>query len=442
MKTACIVILGIFGITASVELRGQDNSERWAEFTKSVFPILKRGVVAEQRLAVQKFSSEDYPEAARYLCEMIVSRRVPPALKLEASKILEGYQNPGALAAIETAVKASGGGNKFLLAPFIKQGKPESRAFLLDLVKKAKTPGIQALAIDGISLLPPGDAISPHYTNALIKWIEDEDTFHGIRLAATRALGRIPQKEVVPVLIEYLYDPLLMNEARDALLRLTGEKHWMDQTAWEEWWKTAQLAFAPKSLDEKVFQAERKKLLDELGDNNTLNAEFYGRKLEGKNILFLLDNSGSMIQDDRIGRLKEELNAMIEHLTEKYQFGFVIFPRQNVPGRDFDKATDRYRERALKFVEQMQPNGGTPMIQAIEYAFKRVVSRQNVDTIYLLSDGQPSDLGKEDLTNILLRWNEIYDVSINTIFIGDDIRARGLMEQVAKDSGGSFFAVP
>ena len=148
-----------------------------------------------------------------------------------------------------------------------------------------------------------------------------------------------------------------------------------------------------------------------------------------------------MLIDDRIDRLKSELEGMISSLNEKYQFGFVVFPKSSFPGRDFDKATEKYREKALEFVQEMTPGGGTPMVEAIEYGFRRVVSKKNVDTIYLLSDGQPGDLNGKNLTNLMLEFNEIYGVKVNTIFIGEEPTASDLMKQIAEDSGGSFSQV-
>ena len=432
------LVLLLLAATSQVLPAQDDNIERWATFSKSVTPELKdRQPVETRRLAIRRFATEDYREAGQFLIKLLANRRTPHALKLEASTVLKNYQSKEIRALVDTSVKQSRGGNRYLLSAYIGHGDPDSLAFLLDLVKNADSPGIKALAIDVIANLPAAQ-VSSGYTTALIEWMKNEDTFHGIRLAAAKALGAIPDKQGVPALISQLNDPLLMTEARDSLLRLTAEEHWMDQKGWETWWKQIEATLEPKPLEQAVFLKKRDELLNKFGDGNNA-AEFYGRKLEGKNVLFLLDNSGSMLFENRIDQLKSELERMISKLDERFQFGFVVFPKASFPGRDFDRATEKYREKALEFVEDMDPQGGTPMVEAIEYAFRRVVAKRNVDTIYLLSDGQPSDLDGKDLASLMLEFNEIYGVKVNTIFIGEDPVAEALMKQVAEDSGGNFF---
>lgn len=441
MKAEIVALL--FTLSMLTSVRAQDETQRWQAFSKQTFPRLThRNPPEVRRDAVRSFASEDYGAAAEFLAGLFDDRRVPPSLKLEAVKVLEAYQSEGAWKAIEKAAQAARGG-KYIIQAYIRKGKPESRAFLLNLVKTAKSPSIQALAIEGIASLPASE-ITDEYNASLLAWVTNPHAYHGARRAAARALGHVPRAANIPVLIEQLNDPLIREDARDSLLRLTGEEHWDRQQEWKIWWgqiQAANAAYQPRPIDPKIFDEKFKKLSER--DKDAVQALFYGRKLEGKNILFLLDNSGSMMQDDRIGRLKNELDAMVSSLTENYGLGFVVFPKNNIPGRDFDKATEDYKERVLEFVDDLQPSGGTPMVEAIEYAFKKVVPRNGIDTIYLLSDGQPTDLEAGDvLTDIILRLNEEYGSRINTIFIGEDPLAQALMEQVAKDSGGSFFAVP
>ena len=429
----------------AIVLAETDNSQRWIDFLKSVSKDLRsRSDPETQREAIRKFASEDYREAVEYLINLTASRRTLPSVKLEASEVLKGYRSAEASALIDTAVKESRGGNKYLLSAYIAHGTPESRSFLLGLVKNAESPAAQALAIDAVTALP-SETVSPGYAQALIDWMTNEEAFHGIRIAATKALGQIPQRAAVPALISQLSDPLLMGDARDSLLRLTGEQHWMDDMAWTKWWQQAEGNYEFKIMDDPAFEKLHKEMVAKFGDGNSMNAEFYGRKLEGKNILFILDNSGSMLFEDRIVRLKSELEAMINNLDERYKIGLLVFPKSNVPGRDFDQATEKYKEKMLDFVSDMTPNGGTPMVEALEHALRRIVPRNNIDTIYLLSDGIPTDLKDDSLSDVVLRWNDGYRVKFNTIYISEEVEGAGddmgrkLMETVAKDNRGTFY---
>ena len=101
------------------------------------------------------------------------------------------------------------------------------------------------------------------------------------------------------------------------------------------------------------------------------------------------------------------------------------------------------------------------MVEALEYAFESIIPRNAVDTVYLLSDGQTSDLGNKDLHDLVLGLNEETDATIHTVFINTrDIpvpiagqpkplrltnsmtsKAQSDMAQIAKYSGGSFPAI-
>ena len=94
--------------------------------------------------------------------------------------------------------------------------------------------------------------------------------------------------------------------------------------------------------------------------------------------------------------------------------------------------------RVLHVVDKMIPGGGTPMGDAVEYAFERIAPKSNVDTIYLLSDGIPTDVTDEELLEMLLLYIDRSGVTINCISIGIDSE---LLESVASESGGEYWEV-
>ena len=78
--------------------------------------------------------------------------------------------------------------------------------------------------------------------------------------------------------------------------------------------------------------------------------------------------------------------------------------------------------------------GATNVFDALDKAF----ALEDVDTIYLLSDGQPAG-GKID-DPLLLRqeiqaWNATRRIPIHTISLGGDVM---LLRRLAEDSGGVF----
>jgi hypothetical protein len=181
---------------------------------------------------------------------------------------------------------------------------------------------------------------------------------------------------------------LLAESARDALLRLTGETHWTDVAVWKAWWTENSENFEPAPLDDAEFKKRHAELLAKLGDGlgGGIAAQFYGKKVKGKNILFLLDASGSMEEEGRMDRLKNELSHMIEQMEESFSFGFVMFPLDTFPSRGIEPADKRMKDRAARFIERLSPKGGTPMAQALRFAFEKIVTPVTEVGIFAVRD--------------------------------------------------------
>ena len=144
----------------------------------------------------------------------------------------------------------------------------------------------------------------------------------------------------------------------------------------------------------------------------------FGAPLTGKNIIFLLDRSGSMQTTDkikippgkgsgktgrredliaeriergrRINRARNELTRVVKSLPDDMNFNILTFSSgieewksQLVPTSESNK------KKAVKFIEKIEADGVTVTDQAIAVAFSNV----SLDTIYLITDGAPSHVG-------------------------------------------------
>jgi len=118
----------------------------------------------------------------------------------------------------------------------------------------------------------------------------------------------------------------------------------------------------------------------------------------------------------RIEILKLELAYIVNKLlSDDSKFNIIIFSNgAKAWKKSLTRATEKNRESALEFVRNMQPLGGTNIYAALEEAFKD----REVDTIYLLSDGNPTVGETTDHKEILAavrRWNRGRNIIINTI---------------------------
>ncbi len=170
-------------------------------------------------------------------------------------------------------------------------------------------------------------------------------------------------------------------------------------------------------------------------------------EIDGKNILFMIDFSGSMSQKfqttdgnevTRLQFLIEELSFVFEnHLKSSMQFNIILFNDQAIMWQPALAKVNKSNVKAgIQFLSTIQPNGGTNIERAIQIS----LSNKNVDTIYLLSDG--IDNPSPALYSSIKKYSE--KIKFNTInFLmgkneSEETRssAKKLLYDIAKMSGG------
>src|SRR5207248_3127280 len=141
------------------------------------------------------------------------------------------------------------------------------------------------------------------------------------------------------------------------------------------------------------------------GDADRLKAlmdrRFAGVALTGKNVVFLVDTSGSMeLVDENTPSaekwpgVRDTLARIMTSMPNLKKFQVVTFAEEIVypVGKedewiDFDpmKSAEQVREALAR----IKPSGGTNLHKAFQAAFR--MRPRGLDTVYILSDGLPSD---------------------------------------------------
>lgn len=407
------------------------ESLRWDEFYDSVKNDLRSDDAKAQMAALERFKDHDYRLAGEFLIKMIEASRTPPVQAAKAAEIVGGMRNPEVQQLLVDRVKAQLRPNRHLLAAYasLDPVPADLEDVLFKAIAKQPPPALLADVLKRVGDLDPAPVwAEPRLINTL-----GPENYHAARRAAAETLGKIESPAAVEALLPFVPDKVIGLEVRTALTRLTGQEHWRDAAAWTGWWASAKKSgFKPAALDDAKLTALVKKLAEADG----MDLEFYGIKLEGQNILFLLDSSGSM-QGPRLEALKRELLSLLQAMDERYRFGMVLFPMDKYPSRGIEPATDEFKEKAARFIDRMSASGGTPVSDAVEYAFEKVVVEHNVDTIYLLSDGAPDD-PPEEVRLLIQGFNEMALTRIHTISIGE---ASEFLQNVALDNGGKYAEV-
>ena len=319
-----------------------------------------------------------------------------------------------------------------------------------------------------------------------------EDPNKYVRISAVQMLLNVGGKAVIEPLYKALdgAEGRVQDDIADALARLTGKDFGPASAQWESWWavnrkknlklqamspaalsalkakeadkntqlllyhglrvlsdRTAFLFDCSESMDEPYVPAEERK-----GDKRNPGSSRTGRtavdpdskKPDGKGGKGGA-KAGKGDRERRIDVAQRALLGVLKGLKDTQRVNVLRFDtlvadfilnelqsqeRKLVP---LDKET---RKRLEVFIKKANPGGQTNFSGSLRSIFRY----EDVDTIYLLSDGAPTagETDREELLKLISRWNRRRRVRINTI--GFDLKpdAKKLMIDIAAKNYGVF----
>jgi hypothetical protein len=166
-------------------------------------------------------------------------------------------------------------------------------------------------------------------------------------------------------------------------------------------------------------------------------AEFFGTKIDGDRIVFVLDNSGSM-QQGRLETVIAELMRSVESLTPKQSFYVVFYSDQAYPlfypdpAQEFVRPTDRNKAELARWLDTVELCLG----DAVQEALAGAISIEP-DTVILLSDGRIQ--GEKKMRFLLEAGGG--DFPIHTVGVGlgkNATASRRNLQMIAEANGGEF----
>ena len=205
------------------------------------------------------------------------------------------------------------------------------------------------------------------------------------------------------------------------------------------------------------------------------SGDYYGVETSGKNIVFLIDVSGSMegrnegnvtdkLRAQAMSRAGSEIGNKIGGLTgrlvssaiQKESTKLASAKRELEPairGLDpttrftivtFSDKTDLWKDNlqdsgtssqisSIAYIERLSATGGTSALKGLKRAF----FVKGVDTIFFLSDGYPSDAGSSKILDEVRKINSKRNIVIHSIGLGDD-KDEQFMKDLADQNGGSY----
>ncbi|MCR9244280.1 MAG: VWA domain-containing protein [bacterium] len=301
-----------------------------------------------------------------------------------------------------------------------------------DLLKLAASnePNVRAVGLTLLRELDADDAIAIAQKSLGSKLWE-------LRAAAIRYLTSFRDVSSIPLLIARYgkEEGRLASELGNALFVHTGTRCFK-KSEWKDWWREHRNGFTVPHPD--TVRAG-------LGGVAGQTSAYFGIPLTSKHVAFCLDVSGSMggrveafgtdTGRRRIDAAKKELAAAIGKMPAVNEVNLVTYNgavRAQWP--ELRQLDEEHRKKVLGTVKKLRVGGGTNIFDALEVAFQD----SKVDTIYLLSDGEPTSGAVTDPLEIadeVRRWNRLRQIVIHTIGFGIDTE---LLRRLAEESGGIY----
>ena len=299
---------------------------------------------------------------------------------------------------IRAALAVPSAENYRLATESLSEADDDARRELLDELlggKEAKKTRIvdKLLIVDAIALREDDESLEK-----LIGLAKDDGAHHNLRLAAIRGLVARKRKEAVPALIDVVdmqneLEDRVWLDAREGLRTLTG-RDFDTVEDWRNYWSGAADTLDPARLD-----APRDLSKTVVGKKPI---EFFGQALYSNNLIFVIDVSSSMLKYDlrddyrgtnperdlqRLYLAQKQLIATLRKLPKSARFNIVAYSDVPVPWkRSLQKVGSSSISSAATFVASLRASGFTHTDEALALAF----TDPDVDTIVLLSDGNPS----------------------------------------------------
>lgn len=286
--------------------------------------------------------------------------------------------------------------------------------------------GARCALLGALPAIYPGDALAASAARGR------DDADWRPRMQAVDNLAGIRGKESVDALVERTADgrPAVQQRAMDALRRMTG-KEILDASGWSAWWRANREAF---SFPEEEGHGE--------GKADEPRTVAYGIPLVSDHVAFVIDTSARMSDKlqatgtSKADAARAELSRVLGELHGRLVFNVYTYREEVESFRKKPVPLDpKQHEKAIAFMKEKTTLGAKDIWKVLEM----VVSDGDIDTVYLLSSGEP-DVGLyvhwNRVTSHLADLNRFHKVVVHTVVYSDRQWYRDQLQMIAKTTGG------
>jgi Ca-activated chloride channel family protein len=160
-------------------------------------------------------------------------------------------------------------------------------------------------------------------------------------------------------------------------------------------------------------------------------------------LVFLVDTSGSMRGDDRLGLVQRSLSLLVEHLTPEDTVALVTYAGSSGVALPPTRASDR--DAILGALGRLEAGGSTAMGQGLDlaYALAEQTRRSGHTTRVIVASDGDANVGITDPAVLTARIREHADrgITLTTLGFGTGNYQDARMEALADDGDGNYFYV-
>ena len=163
-------------------------------------------------------------------------------------------------------------------------------------------------------------------------------------------------------------------------------------------------------------------------------ASFFGIRAQGLFFIYVIDCSGSMIDDDRFARASTELRRSVMALQSPQRFEVIFYNDESIPmpGGPVPRPADQENKRRLNaWLQLIEPDNGTAPLLSVKQALAL-----RPQAVFLLSDGEFPDGTAESVARYNTHKIPIHCVDLSGGEGGDHLI------RIARDSRGKYVSRP
>ena len=161
---------------------------------------------------------------------------------------------------------------------------------------------------------------------------------------------------------------------------------------------------------------------------------FFGMRARGQFFVYVVDCSGSMLDDDRLTRATIEVRKSVMSLQEPQKFEVIFYNEESIPmpGGPRPRTADlQAKNQLLTWLRLIEPDGGTDPRTALKQAISL-----KPDAVFLLSDGEFPEGTVEEVAKLNTRNIPIHCVDLAGGLAGDHLK------KISARSGGQYASRP